>query len=221
MNYEKLTPEKFTGKPFGDGPTARMTEAELKAAMFWLFDRYCWLAPKWASPVELLELAAERKLAGPHLGIVLDPWNTLDHERGGLNETDYVSTVLTKVTRLVREVNAHVWLVVHPMKLQKDRDGNRPIPTPYDISGSAHWYNKADNIVTIHRRQTDDTQEVEVHVQKVRFRHVGHVGMATLLYDKVTGSYFDAPQVSIPGDRYRAPPTEWEADIERDGMKAA
>jgi twinkle protein len=183
--------EKRLRKPFGAGPTERITEKEAADAQLWLYERFYWLNPKESDPEYLLELAKDAKFPGKKLGIVLDPWNTLDHLRGGLSETDYISSVLTRVTRIVRETKAHVWLVVHPAKIQKDREGKRPVPTPYDISGSAHWYNKADNIITVHRNQAEQTQEVEIHVQKVRFKHVGHLGMTSLLYDRITGRYFE------------------------------
>ena len=59
--------------------------------------------------------------------VELDAWNTLDHERGGLSETDHVCNVLTKVIRLV----------VHLAKMQRNRDGKRPIPTPYDYRAAS------------------------------------------------------------------------------------
>jgi twinkle protein len=198
--------EKRVRKPFGPGPTERMTKAEAEVGLLWVHDYFKWLTPEYASPEYLLELAGLARTDFRKLGIVLDPWNTLDHERGGMSETDYISTVLTRVTRTVRATNAHVWLVVHPAKIQKDRTtGKRPTPTPYDISGSAHWYNKADNIVTVHRDQLDGGQDVEIHVQKVRFKHVGHVGIATLKYDRITGRYFDAP-AGVIYDRFTRKP---------------
>jgi len=84
----------------------------------------------------------------------------------------------------------HVWLIAHPAKMQKDMNGNYPVPTPYDISGSAHWRNKADNVISVWRDLLDDSKGVEVHVGKVRFREVGQPGMAKLTYDKVEGRYF-------------------------------
>ena len=108
---------------------------------------------------------------------------------------------------------AHVWLVVHPAKLHRDRDGKRPIPTPYDISGSAHWFNKADNILCVHRDKTQVTQEVQILVQKIRFKHMGQVGETKLMYDKVVGRYFehDGPVIT---DRYTGAP-ELYADPQR------
>jgi twinkle protein len=73
--------------------------------------------------------------------------------------------------------------------MQKDSSGNYPIPTPYDVSGSAHWRNKADNCLAVWRDLSNpDGQEVQIHIQKIRFKE-----NATLYYDKVTGRYFDGP----------------------------
>lgn len=183
--------EKRLRKPFGPGPTERMTRDQFAHGAAWVLERFLWLDTELKTPDELLAAAASYG-NGRKLGIVLDPWNTLDHHRGGLSETDYVSLVLTRVTLLARQTNAHIWLVVHPAKLQRNRDGTRPVPTPYDLAGSAHWYNKADNILCVHRDQVDGSNAVEVHVQKIRFKHLGRVGLADLTYDRVTGRYADA-----------------------------
>lgn len=197
--------EKRMRKPFGDGINKRMSEAEYAQGALWVMERFFWLSPELKTPDELITTALAYQRKGCKFGIVLDPWNTLEHKRGGMSETDYVSFILTEVTKLCRLANAHVWLVVHPAKMLRNKDGTRPVPTPYDISGSAHWYNKADNIVTVHRDQTDPrSQDVELHVQKIRFKHCGHPGLATLKYDKITGRYFHVGQ-SMAGDLYMDP----------------
>lgn len=196
--------EKDVGKPFGPGPTKRMTESEFRISALDLCQQIYWLEPDLKTPDELITTGLTYRAEGRKLGIVLDPWNTLDHDRGGLSETDYVSRILTRVIRLARSANAHIWLVVHPAKIMRNRDGTRPVPTPYDLSGSAHWYNKADNIVTVHRDQTDDSPTVEIHVQKVRFKHVGHTGLVTLHYDRVTGRYSDPAAIATTAKDYRS-----------------
>jgi twinkle protein len=185
--------EKHVRKPFGRGPVERMTEAELQDAMEFVTRHCFWLAPKHKSPAALLEAADRwRKSARSKFAIVLDPWNALEHLRPqAMSETEYVSETLTLITDFCRAADCHVFVVAHPAKLPRDRDGKRPIPTPYDIHGSAHWYNKADNIVCVHRDQVDGGQDVEIHVQKVRFKHIGRVGFVTLKYDRVTGRYFE------------------------------
>lgn len=196
--------EKRIRKPFNEGPTARMTEQEYADGAAWVLDRFLWLDTELKSPDELISTALGYG-GGRKLGVVLDPWNTLEHQRGGMSETDYVSFILTEVTKMARAANAHVWLVVHPAKIPRNKDGTRPVPTPYDISGSAHWYNKADNVLTIHRNQADGSQEVELHIQKVRFKHLGHPGLATLRYDKAVGRYFEWTGPAISGELYADP----------------
>jgi twinkle protein len=195
--------EKHERMPFGEGPTKRMTEQEYRYGAIWVCERFFWLEPTLKTPDELIEAGIRHRNAGKKFGIVLDPWNTLEHQRGPMNETDYVSFILSSVMKLARSAVAHIWLVVHPAKIPRNKDGTRPVPTPYDISGSAHWYNKPDNIITVHRDQADGGQMVDVHVQKVRFKHIGHAGLAMLRYDKVTGRYFDLP--GIPGENYVDP----------------
>lgn len=216
--------EKRARKPFGDGPNQRMTEQEYTDAAFWVMDRFMWLSPDLKTPEELISTALSFHSEGRKFGIVLDPWNTLEHQRGGMSETDYVSLVLTEVTKMARASKAHVWLVVHPAKMQRNKDGTRPVPTPYDISGSAHWYNKADNIITVHRDQAgavdgpnkgQASQDVEIHVQKVRFKHIGHAGALSLKYDRVTGRYFHmtggmAGEFYADPERGEKPPTQRE-----------
>ena len=59
-------------------------------------------------------------------------------------------------------------------------------------AGSAHFYNKPDNCLCIWRKTGETwSDEVDVHVQKVRFQHIGKIGKVTLHYDIATGRYRD------------------------------
>lgn len=126
--------------------------------------------------------------------LVLDPWNEIEHRRPhGLSETEYISDTLSKLKHFAHFYDVAVFLVAHPAKMTKDKNtGLYPCPTPYDISGSAHWRNKADACIAVHRPDlTSDT--VEVHVQKVRFRHVGRAGGPVVLqWDRECGKFSDA-----------------------------
>lgn len=199
--------EKRVRKPFNAGPTPRMTLREYRNAAIWVAEHFFWIEPELKTPDELIVAALSCRRRQKKFGIVLDPWNTLDHQRGGMTEHDYTSLILTEVTKLARASHAHVWLVVHPKKIERLRDGTRPVPVPYDISGSAHWYNKADNIICVHRDQLNaqTNQDVEIHVQKIRFKHIGHQGLALLKYDKVIGRYFELAHPSVNGELYADP----------------
>ena len=149
------------------------------------------------------EQLAELKV---EFGVVLDRWNTLEHLRpSNLSETEYISAALTDLTQWTRAANLHLWLVAHPAKIYKDTStGKRAVPTPYDIAGSAHWYNKADNIICVHRDQAEGNALVQVWVQKVRFKHIGRVGGVELHYDPITGRYSDPKAEAEAADAYRA-----------------
>jgi len=191
LHHSKII-EKFIGKPFNPGPTERLDEIDLDAAEEWMGGKFYFAQPEKPDIFSILQEASNFSgVSTTKLGIVVDPWNQLEHHRiSGMSETEYVSHTLSGVIDWVRKMNAHLWLVAHPTKLQKDRDGNLPKPTPHDVSGSVHFWNKADNCITVWRNQADyKDPKVEIHVQKVRFKHIGHIGATTLLYDRVTGQY--------------------------------
>jgi twinkle protein len=201
LHHSKII-EKYIGKPFNPGPTPRLDEVELDEAEEWMAGKFFFAKPEQPTIFSILDEANRIVTAGnAKAGIVLDPWNQLEHHRPtGMSETEYVSQTLTEVINWVRERDCHLWLVAHPSKMHRDKEGKLPIPTPHDVSGSAHFWNKADNCITVWRDQKDyGKQDVDIHVQKVRFKHIGRVGLATLMYDRVTGRYHEKLS-AIPGD---------------------
>jgi twinkle protein len=70
-----------------------------------------------------------------------------------------------------------------------------PVPTLYDISGSANWANKADLGLVVYR-DLDNGNIVELYLRKVRFKEIGQVGVVELQWDRVTGRYSAARGVS-------------------------
>lgn len=193
--------EKYIGKPFAPGPTERLDEVELDDAAHWMHGKFLFAKLDHPDMLSILNEANDYRGAGSYkFGVVIDPWNHLEHYRPqGRSETEYVSQVLSEVIAWVRERNCHLWLVAHPAKLQRDKAGELPVPTPNDVSGSAHFWNKADNCLTVWRNQNNyHNQEVRIYVQKVRFKHCGHTGIAKLRYDRVTGRYHEWLQ-AVPG----------------------
>ncbi len=188
--------EKYLRKPFSLRTTERIGKDELIPGMSWLDKHFSFILPDENDlTVEgVLRLARALVFRKGIKGLIIDPWNELDHNRpSALSETEYISKALTKIRRFARTYGVHVWLVAHPTKLSKQTNGKYPVPTPYDVSGSAHWRNKADNCLTVWRDLSkSNSKEVQIHVQKIRFKEVGQIGMAKLLYDSKTGRYSDA-----------------------------
>jgi twinkle protein len=193
-HFAKLS-EKYVRLPFmASSRSDKMPESELKNAIEWAKEHFYFIAPEDEDlTVEgVLKLAKVLVYRYGISGLIIDPWNELDHSfASGDSETRYISSMLTKIRRFARNHGVHVWVVAHPTKLQKNGKGEYPVPTPYDISGSSHWRNKADNAIAIHRPNMADWKDprVEVHVQKVRFKEIGKVGCAVLEYDYLTGRY--------------------------------
>lgn len=57
----------------------------------------------------------------------------------------------------------------------------------YDINGSADFYNKADYGIIVERDK--EVGVTRVYVDKVKFKHLGVGGMASFVYDPVSGRY--------------------------------
>lgn len=182
------------GQPFGQGDIPRMSEAAMEHAMQWLDEHFVFILPDEGGCTVggILDRVQWADDSGFKTnGVVIDPWNELEHKRpANMNETEYVSQSLTRMRRFARMKNKHLWLVAHPTKLQKDiKTGTYPVPTLYDISGSAHFRNKCDMGISVWRDVMNEASPTEVYVQKVRFRECGRPGKCDLYFDVVTGRF--------------------------------
>jgi twinkle protein len=187
--------EKYLGLPFWDGPTRRMSEADLQRAMDWIADRFCLIRFDDEAPTieAILEKARAAVMRHGIRGLVIDPYNEIEHRRpSNMTETEYVSQLLGKLRRFAQQHGVHVWFVAHPAKLQRDSSGSRPIPTLYDICGSANWVNKADLGIVVHRDPDKDPTQTQIRVCKVRFKSVGKT-VYRAPWDRATGRYAETP----------------------------
>lgn len=187
--------EKMAGQPFGAGPTDRIPKDRLPALIADLTQSFgLFSASSGGAEVNaILNSATDwfNAYGSNHCGLVIDPWNELEHRRPtNLSETEYVSQTLSVIRQWARDSKVHVWIVAHPQKMRRE-DGKLPIPRPDMISGSQHWWNKADCCVTVWRDMENQSQDVDIYIQKVRFKHIGRQGLVTLTYDRVTGRYYD------------------------------
>lgn len=122
-------------------------------------------------------------------GIVIDPWNYLEHKiPDGQTETQYISECLTLIKDFCMKNDTHLFLIAHPRKLMKDQKTKQyAIPTMYDIAGSAHFFNKTDNGISIHRDFSSNL--VDVYIQKVRFSWLGKIGYTSFNFNTLTRQY--------------------------------
>jgi len=203
LHLAKLV-NSLNGLPFFNGHNQRLSPDDLNRSMSLLQEFTSFILPGDDITIEnILKLAEIEVYRKGIKGLIIDPWNELDHPFGNMSETQYISQSIGKVRRFARKHDVHVFLVAHPTKLRKDDSGKYPVPTPYDVSGSAHWYNKADNAISTWR-ESYDSNVVDIHIQKIRFQdQVGKPGMISLTFDTVAKTYkddlsFDAFTKGVP-----------------------
>lgn len=174
-------------------PLERVSSCDLDEALDFLNNHFFFLNPPETDFTisKILQLCEELYFEKKINCLVIDPWNELEHKRPkNQSETEYIGYVLSAVRRFSRLLKIHTFIVAHPTKLQKRDDGTYPVPTPYDISGSANWRNKADNCLSLWWNYKE-IGSADIHIQKIRFREVGKLGMVRLGFDTITGVYSD------------------------------
>lgn len=203
LHVEKLAMQ-YVGKPVREGPSPRMREDELAEALTDMSEWFEFIQPSDAKPVlSLLDVVetveesfTERELWGQKdvkLACVIDPWNELEHVRPkGMLLSEYIGESLSHLRQWSRKNMIHVFVVAHPSKQYPDRKtGSRPALSPDMIADSAHFWNKADNIIAVDRQDSEPDPFTRILVQKVRFAHIGRRGEVELEYERTCGRYHE------------------------------
>lgn len=201
LHVEKLA-KQLVGKPMREGLTERMSREEAREAVAQLHGWFRFVLPAEMKPnpslqdvIQVIEAQfnAQGLGKGTKRACVIDPWNELEHVRpNGMSLTEYIGASLSVLRQWARQHMLHVFLVGHPAKQYRNRETAKlPVATPDMISDSAHFWNKSDICVTVSLTDEHRSSEVDIHIQKMRFAHIGRRGMATLVYDKPTGRYLE------------------------------
>lgn len=186
--------EKFTGRRFSK---SSLSNAEYKKVKEHLESDFFFISPTDSFKVDnILEKAKALVRRKGIKALVIDPYNRLESEQGTRSETQYISELLDKLTNFAQRNDLLVILMAHPTKQPRNKDGIIEAPTLYDISGSANFFNKADFGIVVHRNR--QANNVEVHVQKVKFRHLGQCGTALFHYNLNNGRYVPYVQDILP-----------------------
>lgn len=190
IHVEKIL-SKRVGKPFHDGPNQRMGKDEAGRELNFIGEHFRFIEPH-EDFITVENICALTLKAQEDFGVdfmLIDPWNEVEHNRpSDKSETEYIGETLMRLRRFARRHDLAVFIVAHPAKVYRDKEGKIPIPNPYSINGSAHWYNKADNCLCVFRNEDNS---VDVHIQKVKFKMRGQVGSVRFRYDNITGRYFE------------------------------
>ena len=182
--------EKLIGKSFRKITRYnRMSKTDLKSAKDFISEHYHWIRPDGDIYTIDSILETAKGLIRRHgiNALIIDPYNKINANISGENETNYINKFLTRLTIFKQKYDIHIFLVAHPRKMQKQDNGQYEIPTLYDVAGSANFYNQVDNGITVYRDFKNEL--TSVYVQKVKFRHIGELGEAQFKYNLQNGRY--------------------------------
>ena len=226
--------EKIVNKAFDfrKDPMNRISVAEFRYALG-VIDKHFFFykTEEIETDIDTLLGIADRLVLkhGIH-GLRLNPWNWIANNTG-IEGTEYVSVVYTKIIQWARKRDVHVFVVAHTTKIGKDKNGKFEIPNLYNISGSAHFYNKTHNGMTVYLDVV--TGFTTVYVQKVKQSWLGQKGFVTYRFDTYTRKYefievqtthksvndrddADPPKELGPGNWKQLPPDDFDNYYETD-----
>jgi twinkle protein len=183
--------EKLSGKAFDFrvNPTHRVSTYELEMYKGYLSEMFFFINTQDTDVTleGLLKKIALLVMRKGIKGVLIDPWNYIEHKiESNETETQYISRALTTIRKAAIKLGIHIIVVAHPTKLNKTNN-KYDVPTLYNISGSAHFFNKTDNGFTVYR--DFNTNEVTVHIQKIRFSFLGKLGAVKYNYNTFTRQY--------------------------------
>lgn len=175
--------EIIVGSPMLPSLNGQMSMEELDTAMAWINNNIFFIQPKDEDYTldKILDAASYLVLKHGIKGLVIDPWNAIEHDYGKDTETEYTKKILNKLTYFERNYGLCLFLVAHPAKMRRLKESKKyEVPTLYDISGSANWYNKAEIGISVYRDFSEDftsTKSTNVHIEKVKHKFMGHTGV--------------------------------------------
>ncbi|SCW88394.1 toprim domain-containing protein [Mucilaginibacter sp. NFR10] len=175
--------KKLLGKPVS---YKNISEQGMDSMRAWLTEKFHIIYPESEDFLldTILEKAKQLVLKKGIKGLIIDPWNRIESNiPNGYSEVKYTAEQLIKIVKFNQRHGVHTFLVAHPTKMQKDvgtGNINYQVPNLYSISGSAHFFNITQNGFTVFRN--DETQNTEIHIQKVKWEHLGKKGMIKYRY---------------------------------------
>ena len=174
------------------GVEGQISKSSLSNMKSYLSDNFFFVDPNKITTID--EILAKFKYFVKAYGIKIiniDPFTNID--RDGTNDYNYIRETLNKLTRFAKENDVLVQLVAHPKKMQAADDGSIPMPSMYDISGSADFWNKCDYGIAVGRDFDATTGRYStsgtVQIHKVKTTDLGHSGMWN--YDYSYHRYFN------------------------------
>ena len=133
--------------------------------------------------------------------LVIDPFNKIrdvDSKTEDVNR--YTMEYLTKIESFAKKFDVLVFIVAHPTKMYRDKDGNIEEPTMYNIKGGGEWYDASYHGILVHRNYEEKT--VKAKILKVKFQNLGtNQAEAHFKWESKSGCFIPHEQLNISGEK--------------------
>ena len=133
--------------------------------------------------------------------LVIDPFNKVrdvDCKTEDVNR--YTMEYLSKIEIFAKKYDVLVFIVAHPTKMYKDKDGKIEEPTMYNIKGGGEWYDASYHGLLVHRDYENKT--VKAKVLKVKFQNLGENGAeANFKWEPKSGCFIPHEPVNLDGEK--------------------
>lgn len=183
--------ETMGGKRFDAKNYTTEVYEQMKA---YITKNYFWIDPDETDINSVMERARYLIKKKGIKALVIDPFNALtDKERKSVKQDEYISDFLQKLRWFARKYDVAVFIVMHPTKQVKQENGLYPVCDLYACKGASEIYDKADMGLTVWRNELEDY--AELHVTKIKFRHLGEKGHACFKFNINNGRYVDIGNV--------------------------
>jgi twinkle protein len=189
VSAEKSTPLHITGLVKKHCKSAVVPGQEALKALEKLNDYIFYISGDGLYKLEDVLSRAERLVKTRGIkALIIDNLSCVD-QTGYSSISDGAAAMMSKIKSLAKKYRLIVFLVAHPRKLQSNANGFE-LPNGYDILGSSHFYNLADNIIAMALRE----EFVEIATRKVKNMEfvspLGKLGMRELVFDRATGGLY-------------------------------
>jgi twinkle protein len=174
--------QKAVGKPFFamQGVNERIEKDDIERFIEWSKERLYITSGGQGEVIDwdwLFERFKEQMFSFGVDVFVIDAFNKVLMPKG-MTGKDGIDQILTRLTAFCQQNNVQIFLVAHPTKMQKDKQGNYEVPTLYDVSGSSDFRNQTHNGYTIHRVFPENGQEgyTMFFNMKTKHQYQGKIG---------------------------------------------
>ena len=166
---------------------SQQSAIELAKADEWIQEHFMFIRPNFNNRTvfDLAWMLSRMAAASIRYGckvFVIDPWNEIDHVvPHSMSLTEYVGQAIKELKRFAKRYDVCVIVVAHPAKPMMNKDNKLIKPNLYSISDSAHWYNKPDLGLVVHR---DRDKGSSVTIAKSRYHDkIGKPGEVFVQYN--------------------------------------